>query len=41
MEKKFKFGVIGAGFMSNAIINGAISSKVIAFVSFISLLFIA
>lgn len=27
MEKKFKLGVVGAGFMSTAIINGAISSK--------------
>ncbi len=27
MEKKFKLGVIGAGFMSTAIINGAIKSK--------------
>lgn len=30
MEKKFKLGVIGAGFMSGAIVNGAISSKYIA-----------
>lgn len=29
MKKKFKFGVIGAGFMSSAIISGAISSKVL------------
>lgn len=28
MKKKYKFGVIGAGFMATAIINGAISSKV-------------
>ena len=27
MENKFKFGVIGAGFMSSAIISGAIKSK--------------
>lgn len=27
MEKKFKLGVIGAGFMSSAIINGAIAGK--------------
>lgn len=27
MEKKFKLGVIGAGFMSNAIINGVLKSK--------------
>ncbi len=27
MKKKFKFGVVGAGFMSSAIINGAISSR--------------
>ncbi len=27
MKKKFKFGVIGAGFMSSAIINGVIASK--------------
>ena len=27
MEKKFKLGVIGAGFMSSAIISGIISSK--------------
>ena len=26
MEKKFKLGVIGAGFMSRAIVEGAISS---------------
>ena len=26
MEKKFKLGVIGAGFMSSAIIGGALSS---------------
>lgn len=30
MKKKFKLGVIGAGFMSTAIINGAISSKILA-----------
>lgn len=29
MEKKYKLGVIGAGFMSSAIISGAISSKVL------------
>ena len=29
MEKKFKLGVIGAGFMATAIINGAISSGVL------------
>lgn len=29
MKKKFKLGVIGAGFMSTAIINGAIDSSVI------------
>jgi len=29
MEKKFKLGVIGAGFMANAILGGAISSGVI------------
>lgn len=29
MKKKFKFGVVGAGFMSSAIINGAIASKVL------------
>ncbi|MBO4251511.1 MAG: pyrroline-5-carboxylate reductase [Clostridia bacterium] len=29
MEKKFKLGVIGAGFMSSAIINGAINSHVL------------
>lgn len=30
MEKKFKLGVIGAGFMASAIINGIINSKVLA-----------
>ncbi len=30
MEKKFKLGVIGAGFMASAIINGIIASKVLA-----------
>lgn len=30
MEKKFKLGVIGAGFMSSAIINGVISSNYIS-----------
>ncbi len=30
MEKKFKFGVIGAGFMSKAIINGALNAKIIS-----------
>lgn len=30
MEKKFKFGVIGAGFMSKAIIKGALSSKILS-----------
>ena len=29
MKKKFKFGVVGAGFMSSAIINGALKSNVI------------
>ncbi len=29
MKNKFKFGVIGAGFMSTAIINGAIASKIL------------
>lgn len=29
MKKKFKLGVIGAGFMSTAIINGAIKSKIL------------
>ena len=29
MEKKFKLGVIGAGFMASAIISGVISSKVL------------
>lgn len=29
MKKKFKLGVIGAGFMSSAIINGVVSSKVL------------
>ncbi len=29
MKKKFKFGVVGAGFMSTAIINGAVSSGVL------------
>ena len=29
MKKKFKFGVIGAGFMSTAIIQGVISSNVL------------
>jgi len=29
MKKKFKLGVIGAGFMSSAIINGALSSKIL------------
>ena len=27
MEKKFKFGVIGAGFMSSAIIKGILASN--------------
>ena len=30
MKKKFKLGVIGAGFMSTAIINGAIKSKILS-----------
>lgn len=30
MKKKFKLGVIGAGFMSTAIINGAICSKIVS-----------
>ena len=30
MEKKFKLGVIGAGFMATAIIKGSISSKVLS-----------
>ena len=30
MENKFKFGVIGAGFMSSAIVNGAIGSGFLA-----------
>ena len=30
MKKKFKLGVIGCGFMASAIINGAISSSVLA-----------
>lgn len=30
MKKKFKLGVIGCGFMASAIINGAISSNVLA-----------
>ena len=29
MEKKFKLGVIGAGYMASAILNGAISSGII------------
>ncbi len=29
MKKKFKFGVIGAGFMASAIISGVISSKIL------------
>lgn len=29
MKKKFKLGVIGAGFMASAIINGAINSKIV------------
>ena len=29
MDKKFKLGVIGAGFMSSAIINGAINTNVV------------
>ena len=31
MDKKFKLGVIGCGFMASAIINGAISSKILNF----------
>ena len=30
MEKNFKLGVIGAGFMANAIIKGVIDAKVLA-----------
>lgn len=30
MKKKFKFGVIGAGFMSKAIINGALKSNILS-----------
>ena len=30
MKKKFKLGVIGAGFMASAIINGIISSKILS-----------
>ena len=30
MEKKFKLGVIGAGFMASAIVKGAISSKIVS-----------
>ncbi len=30
MEKKFKLGVIGAGFMSTAIVNGVIASSILA-----------
>ena len=30
MEKKFKLGVIGAGFMSNAIINGILNAKTLS-----------
>ena len=29
MEKKFKLGVIGAGFMASSIIKGALSAKII------------
>jgi pyrroline-5-carboxylate reductase len=29
MKKKFKFGVIGAGFMSSAIVQGVINAKII------------
>ena len=29
MKKKFKFGVIGAGFMATSIIKGALSSNII------------